>query len=471
MSVAHPTINPPDKSINPRRSLSRAAIRDEDDRVKTSGQFIITGGKPLYGEIALAGAKNAVSKMMVASLLTDEPCVLENVPAIGDVAIIVELLERIGSGVAIAGPSARIHTPAIKNSRVLELSRRNRIPILAIGPLLARAGEAEVPILGGDKLGPRPVDLHLEALARLGAQIEITKTSYRARAKDGLHGARIALRFPSVGATENAMLAAVLAKGRTTITNAALEPELIDLIMMLQKMGAIIELAPPRTITIEGVKKLHGVTHRIIPDRNEAISFACLALGTNGKILVKGAVQEHLITFLNAVRRMGAVYEVTDDGIAFSRENTNGHASLKAIDIMTDSHPGFMTDWQQPLAAVLTQAEGTSTIHETIYEDRFAYAHDLNEMGAKMKISMDCPEGDACRFGSGKFYHSAKIEGPTELTAANCAVRDLRSGMVDIIAALMAKGVSVVDGVEEIDRGYEKIDERLRNLGAEIRRV
>jgi UDP-N-acetylglucosamine 1-carboxyvinyltransferase len=339
--------------------------------------------------------------------------------------------------------------------------------------LLARAGEAEVPVLGGDKLGARPVDIHLEALAKLGAQIQITKNSYHAWAKDGLHGAEIELRFPSVGATENAILAAVCAKGRTIIKNAALEPELMDSILMLQKMGAIIELCPPRTIMIEGVPKLHGVTHRILPDRNEAISFACLAIATNGKILVRGAIQEHLITFLNTVRRLGADYEVLPDGISFFKPN-----GLRAISIQTDVHPGFMTDWQQPLCVLLTQATGTSTIHETIYEDRFAYAHDLNEMGAKIRVSTECLAADAngqaiapCRFAGKGFYHAATIEGPTELTNKNLTVRDLRSGMVDIIAALVANGVSEIDGADEIDRGYEKIDERLRDLGADIKRV
>jgi UDP-N-acetylglucosamine 1-carboxyvinyltransferase len=429
-------------------------------------RFIIKGGKPLRGEVKLAGAKNAISKMMVASLLTDEPCILENVPAIGDVAIVVELLKTIGSEAEIAGTTARIATPVIKNSRVLELTRRNRIPILALGPLLARAGEAEVPVLGGDKIGARPVDIHLEALAKLGAQLQITKASYHAWAKSGLRGAEIELRFPSVGATENTILAAVLAKGKTVLKNAALEPEIMDLVQMLQKMGAIVELAPPRTITIEGVPKLRGVTHRIIPDRNEAVSFACLAIATNGRILVREARQGDLITFLNVVRRLGAEYEVTDDGIAFWRAN-----SLKPLSVRTDVHPGFMTDWQQPLAVLLTQAQGSSTIHETIYEDRFGYANDLNEMGAKIKVSTDCPAEDECRFAEKKFYHVARIDGPTPLGSRNLQVRDLRSGMVDILAALVATGVSEVEGVEEIDRGYERIDERLRELGAEVRRV
>ena len=358
-------------------------------------KFIIHGGKPLYGEITLSGAKMGAPKLMIASLLTDEPCILENYPHIGDTSITAELLEVIGSRIDVVGSVAKITTPEIKSNRVTQLTRKNRIPILALAPLLARTGEAEVPVLGGDKIGARPVDIHLEALSKLGVQIQITKNSYHAWAKDGLQGTAIELRFPSVGATENTMLAAVLAEGKTVIKNAALEPEIIELVKMLQKMGAIIELCPPRTIMIEGVASLHGVTHRIIPDRNEAISFAALAIATNGKILVKGAVQEHLITFLNSVRRMGAEYEVTPDGISFFRAPSDANPDikkpLKALSIETATHPGFMTDWQQPFCVAMTQANGVSTIHETIYEDRFAYAHDLNEMGAKIRVSTECP--------------------------------------------------------------------------------
>ncbi len=429
-------------------------------------KFIVKGGKPLFGEITIAGAKNAASKMMVTSLLTAEPCILENVPAIGEIDIIVEFLKNIGSEIDVAGTTVKVSTPTIKNNRVHTLTRRNRIPILALGPLLARTGEAEVPILGGDKIGPRPVDIHLEGLSKLGAQIQITKDSYHAWAKDGLYGAEITLRFPSVGATENIMLAAVLAQGKTVIKNAALEPEIIELMKMLQKMGAIVELCPPRTITIEGVKKLHGVIHRTLADRNESVSMACLAIATNGRIMLRGAVQEHLITFLNVVRRMGGEYEVTDDGIAFWKAR-----ELAPLEIRTDVHPGFMTDWQQPLAVLLTQAHGTSTIHETIYEDRFAFALDLNEMGAKIKVMTECPSNDPCRLQGKGHYHFAAIEGPTILASKNLVVRDLRSGMVDVLAALVAHGVSEVEGVEEIDRGYERIDERLRQLGADITRV
>ncbi|MDP1718857.1 MAG: UDP-N-acetylglucosamine 1-carboxyvinyltransferase, partial [bacterium] len=350
-------------------------------------KFIIKGGNKLAGEIKLAGAKNAATKMMVASILTAEPCVLENFPDIGDAKITEELCRFVGSKIERQGGNLEIHTPTIVSSKVVSLSRRNRIPILALGPLLARTGEAEVPILGGDKIGPRPVDIHFDALTAMGAKIEVFPDRYVAEAKDGLRGAKIEFRYPSVGATENTILAAVLAKGRTEIHNAALEPEIMDLIKFLQKMGAIIELGDSRDIYIDGVKSLRGTRHRILPDRNEAVSFACLAIATGGKILVKEAQQENLITFLSAIRRIGGEYRVMEEGIEFWRPEG---VPLKAAQIRTNTHPGFMTDWQQPTAVLLTQAEGVSGIHETIYEDRFGYAQDLNLMGAKIKVQSKC---------------------------------------------------------------------------------
>ena len=429
-------------------------------------KFIVHGGKKLSGEIRLSGAKNAATKLMVASLLTDEPCVIDNFPNIGDTEITAELCREIGSSTEISGSELKIHTPEIKKSKAFHLSRRNRIPILALGPLLARVREAEVPILGGDKLGPRPVNLHIKALEALGAKIEISDESYRATAENGLHGAEIKFDFPSVGATESAILAAVIAKGKTVLRNAALEPELIDMVKMLQKMGAIIELGANRDFYIEGVPKLHGVSHRVLPDRNEAVSFACLAIAVNGEILVREAVQDHLITFLNTVRRLGAEFEVVSEGIRFRCGN-----SLKPMRVETSVHPGFMTDWQQPLALVSTQADGVSEIHETIYEDRFGYAKDLNSLGARMEVSTKCPNDSKCHFDGKNFYHSAKIFGPMKLRGGKTAVRDLRSGIVNLIASLTAEGESEIDGIEEIDRGYEKIDERLADLGAQIERV
>ena len=457
------------KSMDPRRGSPHDAAGGGDDK-KSAGaglsKFIVRGGKPLHGTVRLAGSKNAASKMMVASLLTDEPCTFTNVPDIEEVAITEELCRTIGSEISRKDHAFTICTPRIASSCVIELTRRNRIPILALGPLLARAGEAEVPILGGDKIGHRPVDLHLKSLEAMGAEITLLPKSYRAVAPKGLHGAMIRMHFPSVGATENVILAAVLAKGNTVILNAALEPEIMSLVKMLQKMGAIIELGANRDIYIEGVKKLRGVEHEVIPDRNEAVSFACLAIATGGKILVEGALQDHLITFLNVVRRLGAEYEVKKEGIVFSRPNI-----LKPLHIETGVHPGFMTDWQQPLAVVLTQAEGDSMIHETIYEDRFGYAKDLNSIGAKIEVFADCPDESWCRFAGKKFGHVALIHGPTKLHGGGkFHVRDLRSGIVDAIAALVADGETEISGIEEIDRGYENIDERLRNLGAEIKR-
>ena len=424
-------------------------------------KFIVQGGKPLRGEIKIFGAKNAATKALIASLLTDEECVFENFPNIGDVEITMELCRHVGSEIKVDGHVVSIKTPKIKNTTVSKLSRRNRIPILALGPLLAREGKAEVPALGGDKIGHRPVDIHLKALEALGAEISDTGDSFVAKT-DGLHGAMIELRFPSIGATENTILAAVTAEGETTIRNAAVEPEIINLIELLQKMGAIIEIDDKRLIVIEGVKKLKGARHRIIPDRNEAVSLACLALATDGNILVKEAEQEHLIAFLNTIKRLGGGYEIEKNGIRFYRKG-----NLRGTDIKTDTHPGFMTDWQQPLVVVLTEADGRSTVHETIYEDRFGYAEDLNLMGARIKIGTECP-AEPCRFGSKNLFHIAVIEGPEKLYGAKLKVRDLRAGMAHLIAALAASGESVIDGVEEIDRGYERIDERLRMLGAEI---
>lgn len=431
--------------------------------------FVINGGKKLLGEVVLSGSKSAVTKMMVASLLTDEPCRLENYPLIGDAEITGELCRSVGSRLEVnaADRTLTIQTPAITNSRVSSLSRRNRIPILALGPLLHRAGEAEVPIVGGDRIGPRPVDIHLEALSAMGAIIENSDHSYQATAPGGLRGASIIFRYPSVGATENIVLSAVLARGRTVIGNAAVEPEILELIQMLQKMGAIIELGANRTIYIEGVKKLRGVSHRILPDRNEAVSFACLAVATGGRILLKEARQRDLITFLNVLRRVGGEYQVVEQGIIFYRSDNR----LRGVELETDTHPGFMTDWQQPLIALLTQAQGSSVIHETVYEDRLGYVRDLNIMGADITVFSKCLGELPCRFSGLGHQHSAIINGPTPLRAAALDVRDLRAGMVNVIAALIAEGESVISGVEEIDRGYGDLDGRLRGLGAEIRRV
>jgi UDP-N-acetylglucosamine 1-carboxyvinyltransferase len=345
----------------------------------------------------------------------------------------------------------------------MQLSRKNRLAILALAPLLHRAHEAYVPTLGGDKIGPRPVNFHLDALEKMGAKIEVDHDGYRATVADRLKGTLIELPYPSVGATETILLAGVLARGRTVIRNAAIEPEIVDLIMMLQKMGAIIEMGAGRYIEITGVDSLHGCYHRILPDRMEVASYASLAIATRGEIFCQGAKHRDMITFLNAVRRMGADYEVKNDGILFK-----GEGQYRGLQLETDTHPGFMTDWQQPFVVALTQAEGTSVVHETVYEDRFGYTETLREMGADIVLFDTCLGEVQCRFRDHNYKHSAVIKGVTPLRAANIQLLDIRAGLACVVAALVAQGTSTLTGFEHLERGYEDLYGKLKSVGADI---
>lgn len=430
-------------------------------------RFVIQGGVPLSGEIEVHGAKNAATKLMVASLLTKEACVIENVPRISDIELTRELCERIGSVVTFEGDHAlRMETPEIKQSAVPELSRRNRIPILAIAPVLHRRGAVEVPVPGGCPIGHRPINLHIEALRLMGAKVLRREYSYYAESPNGLTGADMTFEFPSVGATETVLFAGVLARGRTVLRNAAIEPEILNLVGMLRDMGAnIVCDEPGRVMTIEGVRELGGVSAVVIPDRNEIVSFATAALVTDGNVLVRGADPLHIGAFLQSVRAAGGIAEVLSEGIRFS-----GVRPYQALNVQTAPHPGFMTDWQQPFAVLLTQAKGQSSIHETIYEERLGYLRDLARMGASVETDVACV-GDPCRFSGLGYVHACRVSGPTRLRGAAIAMSDLRAGMAHVIAALAADGESVVTGIEHVERGYEKIDERLRGLGADIQRV
>lgn len=431
-------------------------------------KFIIRGGRPLSGEAWIHGSKNAASKMMIASLLTDEPCVLENIPFSAEIDITSELCEKVGSALAFDASRhlCRIETKRVTTSQIPELSRRNRIPILALGPLLHRNGRAEVPVLGGCPIGHRPINFHFEALTKMGVRIERKEHSYVAEAHD-IHGADIHLPYPSVGATENVLLTSVLARGKTVISNAAVEPEIANLIEMLSSMGARITCnSASRSIEVDGVSRLKGISSRIMPDRNEAVSFASAVLATEGEVLVHGVAEEHLSAFLSALTSIGALFKPEKDGIRFF-----GKKPYRAITIETSPHPGFMTDWQQPFCVALTQAEGISRIHETVYEDRFGYAKDLARMGASIELSDECLAGTPCRFSGFTFNHSLSIRGPSYLMGTSITMTDVRAGMAHIIAALAARGESLITGIEHIDRGYEDIDGRLRGLGADIRRV
>lgn len=433
----------------------------------TGEKFLIRGGRALEGEVLIRGSKNAAPKMMVASLLTDEPCFIENIPISAEIDITKELCEDIGSEVVFPEDHiCRIETREVKTSLVPELSRKNRIPILALGPLLHRSGSAEVPVLGGCPIGHRPINLHIEALNKMGVRVERRERSYFAEARE-IRGAQIEFPFPSVGATESVILTGVLAHGKTIIKNAAVEPEILNLIGMLKAMGARIEVrVESRVIQIEGVKKLHGARIRVMPDRTEAVSFAVAALATRGNVFLQSVEEEPLRAFLIKVREAGGKFEAKNKGIRFW-----GEGSYLASFIETSPHPGFMTDWASPFCVLLTQARGQSIIHETVYEDRFGYTKDLGRMGARVEVSDECPGEQRCRFFGKTFNHSARITGPTKLKGTEITMTDIRAGMAHIIAALIAEGESVITGVEHVDRGYERIDERLRALGADIKRV
>jgi UDP-N-acetylglucosamine 1-carboxyvinyltransferase len=429
----------------------------------------VTGGRPLQGDITVRGAKNFVSKAMVAALLGTTPSVLRNVPDLRDVAVVSGLLNLHGAAVDynVESGELSIDSRSVKSAdaaAIADHAGSSRIPILLCGPLLHRLGEAVIPDLGGCRIGDRPIDFHLEILTKFGAVVQQSGDGLHLTAPNGLKGIKHSLSYPSVGATEQLLLTAVMAEGITTLHNAAVEPEIKDLIDLLQKMGAVISVDTDRSITIEGVKELKGYDHYSLTDRIEVASWACAALATGGDIFVRGAQQRTLSTFLNVFRKVGGQFEVTTEGIRFYHPG----GSLKPIALQTDVHPGFMTDWQQPLVVALTQAKGLSIVHETVYEQRFGFTDALVAMGAHVQLFRECLGDRACRFGQQNFKHSAVISGPTPLTAADIEVPDLRGGFSHLIAALAAQGTSKVSGIGIIDRGYESFRDKLTALGATV---
>jgi UDP-N-acetylglucosamine 1-carboxyvinyltransferase len=431
-------------------------------------QIKVNGGKPLNGRVDLKGAKNLVTKAMVAALLADTPSVLKDVPKISDVEVVSRLLELHGVTIDFDDNGVmKLDPRGVKQARMVDIDAHagsSRIPILFCGPLLHQLGEAFIPDLGGCHIGDRPVDFHLDVLRHFGAVIEKSPNGTRMSAPNGLHGAKVNLPYPSVGATEQVLLTSVRARGITELSGAAIEPEIMDLIAILQKMGAIISVDTDRVIRIEGVETLNGYTHRALFDRNEAASWAAAALTTGGNIFVGGAKQLEMTTFLNVFRKVGGAFDIEDDGIRFYQSG----ADLHPVVIETDVHPGFMTDWQQPLVVALTQAKGLSIVHETVYENRFGFTDALVKMGAQIQIYRECLGGNPCRFGQRNFYHSAVISGPTPLTGADIEVPDLRGGFSHMVAALAAKGVSNVSNVQLISRGYEHFLDKLGALGADF---
>jgi UDP-N-acetylglucosamine 1-carboxyvinyltransferase len=416
-------------------------------------KFIVTGGSPLRGSVRIAGAKNAVLKLMAAAVLTDAPVRLHNVPKISDVMIMRETMADIGftvrrvNGDALeitAGDADWLFVP-------LEAAMKMRSSFILLGPLLTRFGQVIISNPGGDRIGRRPVDLHVAAMESLGATIEYKNGYYFARAPRGLRGARIAFPYVTVMGTENALLAAVLARGTTVIDNAALEPETDDLVAMLCSMGARIERTAPHRLEIEGVDGLRGAEHRVIGDRLEAGTFAIAAAVTGGEVEMQGVDPGHLGSFLDVLGSMGVPYETTDGGL-----RVGAAGSYRCCDVETAPYPGFATDLQAPLAVLMTQADGDSRIHETIYEDRLDYTMELVKMGAVIEV---------------EDQHTACIAGPTQLHGREVTIADLRAGATLVLAALAADETSVISGVEHVDRGYEQIEAKLVALGAQIHRI
>ncbi len=434
----------------------------------TSESIVIHGGKPLRGRVDVRGAKNLATKAMVAALLAETPSTLRDVPDISDVGVVTGMLgaygvsvEKIAPGVLRLDP---VNVERAHFAKIDALAGSSRIPILFCGPLLHRLGEALIPDLGGCRIGDRPIDFHLDALRAFGAIVDKSYEGIRLTAPDGLHGASIELPYPSVGATEQVLLTAVLAEGVTELKNAAIEPEIMDLIAILQKMGAVINVEPNRVIFIEGVEKLEGYDHRALFDRNEAASWASAALATKGDIFVAGARQLELMTFLNVYRKVGGAFEIHEDGIRFYHPG----GPLKPVVVETDVHPGFMTDWQQPLIVALTQAEGRSVVHETVYENRFGFTEALIEMGANIVVHAEGLESVTRRVPRRRLEQAAVIVGPTPLHGADIEIPDLRGGFSHLIAALTADGTSTVSNIGIISRGYEHFIDKLADLGADF---
>lgn len=415
-------------------------------------KFVITGGTPLQGEIAISGSKNSALPALAGALLTDKPVTLKRIPRVRDIRTMQRLLVDIGAKAEAQGETFHLHTPRIICPEApYELVKTMRASSLVLGPLVARGGRARVSLPGGCAIGSRPINLHIFGLEQLGASIHQSHGYIEAEAPDGLRGAVIDFDRITVTGTEDLMMAAVLAKGETILRNAAREPEVVDLAELLARMGAQIEGAGTSTLRIQGVERLGGAEHTIIPDRIEAGTFAIAAAITNGDLTITGCHPDHLGALVSKLQLAGV--DVTQPGPDSVR--VRGTGRLRSVDMTTEEYPGFATDLQAQYMALMTQAEGIAMITETIFENRFMHAQELVRMGANIRLD-------------GK---QAIVAGPRELTGAGVIASDLRASASLVLAALMAKGETVIDRVYHIDRGYEKIEAKLARVGAKIRRV
>jgi len=419
-------------------------------------RIAITGGARLEGEIPISGAKNSAIKLMAASLLTDQPLRLTNMPRLADTRFLGKLLGRLGTEVVESdgpdGPETLLTTPEIVSGFAsYDLVRQMRASFNVLGPLLARSGQAKVSLPGGCTIGARPVDLHLKALEALGAKIDLHEGYVYAQAPRGLKGAVIDFPFASVGATEHAMLAAVLADGETVITEAACEPEMIDLADCLNKMGAKVSGAGTSTIRIQGASRLHGTTHAVMPDRIETGTYAVAAAMAGGEVRLTRTQSNFIQPLIDKLIEAGVEVTPHNDGLTVRR---NG-ALLKAVEFETGPYPGFPTDLQAPFMALMTLADGESVIRETIFENRLMHAPELRRMGADIVVH-----------GS-----EARVRGVSSLEGAQVMATDLRASVSLVIAALAARGETIVNRVYHLDRGFERLEEKLGACGAKVRRL
>jgi UDP-N-acetylglucosamine 1-carboxyvinyltransferase len=419
-------------------------------------RIAIEGGARLEGEIPISGAKNSAIKLMAAALLTDEPLRLTNMPRLADTRFLAKLLRRLGVEVSEldgeAGPEMVLSAPEITSAYApYDLVRQMRASFNVLGPLLARTGHAKVSLPGGCAIGARPVDFHLKAMEALGAHIDLHEGYVYAQAPRGLTGAEIDLPFASVGATEHTMLAAVLAHGTTTIRNAAREPELEDLALCLNAMGANVDGAGTSTITITGVDRLHGATHAVIPDRIETGTFAVAAAMAGGEVRLTKTRVDFIQALVDKIEEAGADVTANNDGLTIKR---NG-ARLKSVDIETGVYPGLATDLQAQFMALMTTADGESVIRETIFENRFMHVPELGRLGADITV-----QGG-----------EARVRGVAQLEGAQVMATDLRASISLVIAALAARGETVVHRVYHLDRGFERLEEKLGACGGRVRRL
>ncbi len=425
-------------------------------------KIIIEGGQPLIGDIVVSGSKNAALPLMTASLLTEETLSLSNLPQLADITTLANLLEGLGVTLhmngdsqgngALYGRTLDLCGGSVNDTCApYDLVRKMRASVLVLGPLLARFGHAEVSLPGGCAIGTRPVDLHLSGLEALGAQIDLEEGYIKARAPKGLKGAEIVLPIISVGATENLLMAASLAEGQTRLIGAASEPEVVDLAECLVKMGAKIEGIGTSELTIAGVSRLSGAAHRVIPDRIEAGTFLMAAGLTDGDLNLRGARADHLSSVITLLESAGLKIETTNEGLRARRAN----GPLQGVDVMTEAYPGFPTDLQAQFMALMATAEGASMVSETIFENRFMHVPELMRMGANITVHGG----------------TALVRGRSRLKGAPVMATDLRASVSLVIAALGAEGQSEVNRVYHLDRGYERVEQKLAACGAHIRRV